>query len=140
MSDTPETCPHTDFGVCIYCERDALNFRLAELERINKTSCEEWADDHTHLQKLCREAGCTEYEVEGDSYGVPCISDLADFLAGKLASERAHADRLAEAFSKYVEWHGPSWSNGEENYCEEAVALDKAVNDAFAAHEALRKP
>ena len=53
---------------------------------MNRNACEEWAEDHTHLQNLCRAAGCTEHEVEGDSYGVPGIIQLADLLRDKLSS------------------------------------------------------
>lgn len=49
----------------------------AERERAAK----DWADDHTHLQNLCRAAGVPEDQVAGDEYGVPGISDLADMLA-----------------------------------------------------------
>lgn len=59
--------------------------------------CEEWALDHTLLQKFCREAGCTEFDVEGGSYGVPGIEELVNSLrdAWKSRAEKAEA-RTAE--------------------------------------------
>ncbi len=50
--------------------------------------CEEWAHDHSHLQDLCRKAGYSEQEVEGDSYGVPGITDLADMLFKRIEKYR----------------------------------------------------
>ena len=47
---------------------------------------ENWADDHTHLQNLCRKHGATEQEVEGDEYGIPAIQTLADWLDSKIES------------------------------------------------------
>jgi len=77
-----------------------LRSKLTQLEHINKTSCDDWAEDHTHLQKLCRAAGCTEYEVEGDSYGVPGIIDLADLLAAKLTASESSAAAMREALQE----------------------------------------
>lgn len=48
-----------------------------------RKQCQEWAEDHTYLQNLCRKAGFSEEEVEGDTYGVPGIMDLADMLFSK---------------------------------------------------------
>lgn len=63
-----------------------LAAEVVRLRTINRHACEEWAEDHTHLQNLCRAAGCTEHEVEGDRYGVPGIMELADLLRDKLSS------------------------------------------------------
>lgn len=49
-----------------------------------KLLCEEWAEDHTYLQCLCKEVGYSEDEVEGDSYGVPGIQQLAKMLRDKI--------------------------------------------------------
>lgn len=55
--------------------------KLARQIAIGHSNSLDWARDHTHLQKLCRERGFSEFEVEGDSFGVPGITDLADMLA-----------------------------------------------------------
>jgi hypothetical protein len=55
---------------------------LADRVRI---CCEEWADDHTRLQDLCREAGCTDFEIEGDNYGAPGVVDLAISLRDRVS-------------------------------------------------------
>jgi hypothetical protein len=45
----------------------------------------EWADDHSHLQKLCRDVGYSEDEIQGDSIGgIPTIMTLADMLYAKI--------------------------------------------------------
>lgn len=67
---------------------------LADRVRI---CCEEWADDHTRLQDLCREAGCTDFEIEGDSYGVPGVVDLAIALRDRVSS---HNETSAATGSK----------------------------------------
>jgi hypothetical protein len=68
---------------CARKTSELLTNAVAEIERlrtINRSACEEWAADHTHLQNLCRAVGRAEHEVEGDSYYVPSISELADML------------------------------------------------------------
>ena len=53
-------------------------------KQLRKSACKDWADDHSYLQKLCLEAGCDDLDVQGDSCGVPTISDLVDLLVTKL--------------------------------------------------------
>ncbi len=49
------------------------------------TLCKDQADDHDYLQKLCREAGCEEWEINGyPETGCPTIQGLADVLVNKL--------------------------------------------------------
>lgn len=57
---------------------------LATTKKSLQVACNEWAEDHTHLQNLCREVGYSEDEVEGNSYGVPGIKELADMLRAKI--------------------------------------------------------
>ena len=47
-------------------------------------ACNDWAEDHTHLQNLCRDVGYSKDEVEGNSYHVPGIAELADMLRAKI--------------------------------------------------------
>ncbi len=63
-----------------------LRRELEAQKRMLMHACEDWAEDHTHLQNLCRAAGCTEHEVEGDRHGVPSIIDLANLLRDKLSA------------------------------------------------------
>lgn len=59
-------------------------------EKTINNLCQEWADDHTHLQNLCRAVGYDEHAVEGDSCGIRSISELADMLHAKtLTVQRA---------------------------------------------------
>ena len=67
------------------CVIRRLVLEIEQMRKINSNACEDWAEDHTHLQKLCRAAGCAEHEVEGDRYGVPGIMQLADLLRDKLS-------------------------------------------------------
>ena len=68
------------------CVIRRLVLEIEQMRKINSNACDEWAEDHTHLQNLCRAAGCTEHEVEGDRYYVPGIMQLADLLRAKLSS------------------------------------------------------
>jgi hypothetical protein len=70
--------------------------QLESEKEINRRSCHGWAEDHTHLQNLCREVGCTEYEIEGDSYGVPGIMELADQLRKRIPPNAPHERRREE--------------------------------------------
>ncbi len=63
-------------------------------------AAQDWADDHTHLQALCRAAGVPEDQVAGDEYGVPGIRDLADALA---AAVKAAVEEMRERAAKVVE-------------------------------------
>ncbi len=82
-----------------YAELSQATERIKELEteRDKKkecitTLCSSWAEDHTHLQELCRRAGCTEMQVSGDSYGVPDITELADLLNAALTAARTELE------------------------------------------------
>ena len=59
-------------------------YSKSELKSMLRAMCQDWADDHTHLQKLCREVGYSDDEVDGNSYGVPDIIELADMLRAKI--------------------------------------------------------
>jgi len=59
---------------------------IEELDTLVKRCCDEWAEDHTHLQDLCRAAGCNDLEIDGDNYGVPGIIDLSNSLRDRLSS------------------------------------------------------
>ncbi|MEM6884061.1 MAG: hypothetical protein AAF571_03455 [Verrucomicrobiota bacterium] len=61
-------------------------WNVKKMRSWNREMRMEWAEDHTHLEELCKKAGCTDYEVYGDSYGVPTIQDLADLLYSKIKS------------------------------------------------------
>jgi hypothetical protein len=92
----PSDTPRTDKAAFLESGEDMLVVVTAdfarELERelatekaMNLRNCEDWASDHTYLQKLCREAGFTEHDVEGDKYGIRAITQLADLLHSKAA-------------------------------------------------------
>ena len=61
----------------------ALVDEIEALDKINKLACIDWAEDHTHLEKLCLK-WYPKDKVEGDGYSVPGIMDLADMLDAKI--------------------------------------------------------
>lgn len=65
--------------------------------KADKQLIEDWAADHSHLQKLCIEAGVPFKKAYGDSYGIPSIQDLSDELASRYTLAKA-------ALEKYLEW------------------------------------
>lgn len=48
-------------------------------EKRIKLLCEDWAEDHTYLQNLCRRLGYTDVEVDGNGT-VLTIQQLADMI------------------------------------------------------------
>ena len=56
-------------------------------EEMFRVSNREWAEDHSALQELCKQAGCSDYAIYGDSYGVPGIQALAQLLFDKIGKE-----------------------------------------------------
>jgi hypothetical protein len=58
---------------------ETLKEKCEKLDKLLELSCLDWADNHTYLQKLCKQY-IPEGLVEGDSNGVPGIMQLADML------------------------------------------------------------
>jgi hypothetical protein len=96
-----------------------------EKQEIIRRSCVDWAEDHTHLQNLCREVGATEHEVEGDSYGVPSISDLADCLKKLLVCQRDKWEETARVYCQNSDYHREMREKAERER-DEAIAARKA--------------
>lgn len=57
----------------------------AKLHAIIKDDCDTEDDCRESAKKVL-----TEYEVEGDSYGVPAISDIVDKLVAKVQEQRGN--------------------------------------------------
>jgi len=91
--DAEDLCEYPDGARCYDClgrrEREAADAfqQMSLADRIafgaahGSALAQSWADAHDYLQSLCRKAGCSEFDVDGDSYGVPGIEQLADSLA-----------------------------------------------------------
>lgn len=113
MSDTPRTdaktaasCADNDGG---FLAEDMLFF-ARELERelatenaINQRNCQDWAHDHTYLQKLCREVGFSEHDVEGDKYGIRAITQLSDMLRLRVSEKERENARLRDAGNRMAD-------------------------------------
>ena len=137
MTDTPETdaetimnnrpTPETDaqgfgdgrhpwvatsFARKLERERDEARAALKEKQEIIHRSCVDWAEDHTYLQNLCREAGGTEQEIEGDSYGVPGIIDLANYLKQLLVKQQDATQNTVKLNEEHLcAFHGDMLGN-----------------------------
>lgn len=61
---------------------------VAEVRRrnaIERLEAEDWAEDHTHLQNLCREIGKTDADLLGDEEFSPAgIQELGNMLAAEV--------------------------------------------------------
>lgn len=71
------------------------------MKSANMRLSENWAEDHTHLQNICRKHGATEQEAEGDEYGIPDIQSLADWLDRKIETLTAQQTALQTALEAY---------------------------------------
>lgn len=56
----------------------AVEHRTSILHDLLKDAC----DDDTEIRTMAKEV-LTEYEVEGDSYGVPCLTDVVRLIVDK---------------------------------------------------------
>jgi hypothetical protein len=93
-------------------ERDEARAELKEKQEIIHRSCVDWAEDHTYLQNLCREAGGTEQEIEGDSYGVPGIIDLANYLKQLLIKQQDATQNTVKLNEEHLcAFHGDMLGN-----------------------------
>jgi len=58
-----------------------------------KALCLDWSEAHTYCQKVALNLGATDFEVYGDSYGVPGIEDLVDLIVRLGSKPAAHQSR-----------------------------------------------
>lgn len=74
-----------------------LREELAKVKEINRIACLDWADDDTRVKEMAKKF-YPAAEVDGDSYGVPGVVDIVEWLIDDLAkargSLRACIDRL----------------------------------------------
>ena len=90
MSDTPVTDKNkrqidgfADEWVPRYvCEE--LERKLTDMQKMLRMANEEWAEDDTHIEKVCEANRVPEQEIYGDSYGVPDIQMKVTSLVRKL--------------------------------------------------------
>lgn len=59
---------------------------VAKLREFYARELEDWADTDTAVRKSARKV-LSEFEVEGDSYGVPTIADIVDILVAKIENK-----------------------------------------------------
>jgi len=109
----------------------------AELEREREMRlelCTDWADDHTHLQKLCMAAGCSEQEVEGDKYlGIPSIRDLVDLLSKVKLANMSYVrfeNTLADLTDCYKHMDDEV-SDREDESRKRLINLCKSISDEY---------
>jgi hypothetical protein len=107
-----ETAVGAAFARRLERERDEARAELKEKQEIIHRSCVDWAEDHTYLQNLCREAGGTEQEIEGDSYGVPGIIDLANYLKQLLIKQQDATQNTVKLNEEHLcAFHGDMLGN-----------------------------
>lgn len=53
-------------------------------DKMIRNLCDEWAETDTYIEQLCEKHGVPEFEIYGDSYGVPGIQEKVDSLVAKL--------------------------------------------------------
>ena len=100
----------SDFARDLERELSTLRARVADLEKIKKNECDDWAHDHTHLQNLCRDVGYDEKAVEGDKWGIRSITELGDMLRAKCSPPRTITEFCGlppNAFAEHLASHNP---------------------------------
>ncbi len=55
----------------------------AQVRELYALTLEDWADTDTKVREVALRV-LTDFEVNGDSYGVPCIADIVDTLVKKI--------------------------------------------------------
>jgi len=91
-------------------ERARLRAQIADLKKIIKNECDDWAHDHTHLQNLCRQIGYDEHAVEGDKWGIRSITELGDMLRAKCSPPRTITEFCGlppNAFAEHLASYNP---------------------------------
>jgi hypothetical protein len=111
----------------------AYKEKLAKVEEINRRACEDWADDDTRVKELAKPF-FTELQINGDSYGVPGVVDIAELFATRLAKVEDEKRELVRALQELRDCqNGPPleterWIKAWNHAMELAnKALDKAA-------------
>ena len=76
-------------------EETIAKIPLEELRKRYKDELTDWAETDSHVRKKAREV-LTEFEVEGDSYGVPPIEDIVDKLVENIKMRETSLKILSE--------------------------------------------
>lgn len=94
-----------------------------EKDQMIRAMCDDWAENHTHLQDLCREVGYGDFDVEGDGHGIRGIMELSDMLRVKaIPDEAIFAKELANAlWEKSILRHGMFTPPQFAALCEAAI-------------------
>lgn len=60
-----------------------------KLQGLVRQSAADWVDDREALRELCRQCGVPEDEIQGDSYYVPGLVDLAELAVQYVRCQHA---------------------------------------------------
>ncbi len=99
----------------------------SKLVELHARLIEESCDTDTHIREVAKKFGI---DTVGDSFGVPCVEDLVDAIAGKVDQLRADVRPLVEAhiaIDKFdnEETEGTAW-------IAEGIHLTLKANEALA--------
>jgi hypothetical protein len=66
---------------------------IEKLTEINKRAREDWADDDTRVKEAAKPF-FTDFEINGDSYGVPGVIDIAELMAKRIQEQAKEIEGL----------------------------------------------
>lgn len=89
ISTTDNALASREAATLIESQQSELN----KLTTINRKSCEDWAEDDTHVRNATKPF-FTDFEINGDSYGVPCITDIVDLMVKRIESQQENLESL----------------------------------------------
>lgn len=127
-----------DIDICIVtsnihlpCDTELLGRirqTIEDLYKINKTLCENWADDDTAVKELAKPY-LTKEQIEGDPTGVAGVVEITELLCAKLAEQ----DVAMNVLASYVNFR--CWL-GKGDKCTGCIAL--TIKDKFPCRK-IRK-
>lgn len=105
-------------------ESAKLQAQIAQKEQIIKHACEDAADDDTRIRDLCKPY-LTDFELNGDSYGVPGITDVVETTLKKLERYEKALKESAELMFKHMQFAHQSDRQATETEWEMMALISK---------------
>lgn len=77
----------------LHSQNEKLVGQIEKLTEINKRACEDWADDDTRVKEAAKPF-FTDFEINGDSHGVPGVIDIAELMAKRIKEQANEIEEL----------------------------------------------
>lgn len=130
---------------------DSLRTRLETAERelakqqtINYRAAVDWAEDDTHVRNAAKPF-FTDFQINGDSHGVPCITDVVDLMSKELTQlQQANAELVKdrerlEGLQRLAKDHVVKFAIFENGKLDLVLAKESGEILAYHGHPDLRQ-